>query len=204
VFDGTATKHLTTASGTPQRLRVRLEGQISANRSTLWGSPWQSTIYDAPSIFFGDPTYKLRLSTFLGLDKRFVVRRVTLNSLPCVELSAKTRSSQQRVFIDPSRGWALIGQDYIMNTQIISRSLVKTFISAGPGIDVPESVVGMNGLGELTRYEIHTSGAAANDPAWKEDVFKLDWPADLTAVWDQRAGKAIRLPASKPSDSGGL
>ena len=201
VYDGTVTKQLKTAGGPPKYVTAYLEGRVSAG--CLWpsGSPWQHTIYGVLNGMISRPPLpKLLLSEAITTTSGSSARHVTLNGRECIEILFPQRSMQNLYFVDPSHGWALVGYDLSSPQQVVVRFVVSSLMSAGPGIEIPADVVGIMGLGKLRRYEIHTTVAVANDPAWSDKIFQLDWPPNLTEVWDDRTNQAIRLP-SKPSPS---
>jgi RNA polymerase sigma factor (sigma-70 family) len=192
VCDGSSSKRLTTAGGAPQAFQPHLEGRISASNFGPSGSPWGQTIYGAIDQRTSPPSPKLRLSETLAPGLGASARQVTLNGRECVELSLK-RPMEETLFVDPSHGWALVGYDWSVPQRIVERYVVKELMPAGQGIEIPADVVGVVMPGQ--RFELRTTAAVANDPAWSEKLFQLEWPPELTAVWDDRTHTVIRFPA---------
>jgi RNA polymerase sigma factor (sigma-70 family) len=191
VYDGSSSKRLTTAGGAPQAFQPHLEGRISASNFGPSGSPWGQMIYGAIDLRTSPPSPKMRLSEALAPGLGASARQVTLNGRECVELSLK-RPMEQTLFVDPSHGWALIGYDWSFPQRIAERYVVKELMPAGEGIEIPADVIGVV---QGQRYELRTTAAVANDPGWSEKLFQLEWPPELTAVWDDRTHTVIRFPA---------
>jgi hypothetical protein len=192
VYDGKVSRQLTIAQGPPQHFEAHLEGRINISYSGPRASPWGQTIYGAIDLQTNPPMPKIRLSDAL---LKGAVRRVTLNGRDCVEILL-SQPLKVNLFVDPAHGWALVGYDWSVPQRIVERYVVKELMSAGQGIEIPADVIGV--VMPNNRYELRTTVAVANDPAWPDQIFQLDWPPDLKVIWDDRTHQAIRLPSNPP------
>jgi hypothetical protein len=112
--------------------------------------------------------------------------------------------------VDPSRGWALIGHDMSIEpptapAMLVSRMLITKLTPTGDGVWLPAEQIGMADAMGLHRLTIKMTDPAVNDPQVSDDTFKMDWPADLKTLVDDKTGKKIERKATTTTEeSGGL
>ena len=120
---------------------------------------------------------------------------------PCIMIASKgTKRFQESWWLDPSRGFALLGHDNISiredgSERVSTRIRVTKLKEVTPGIWWPMEATHISSplkSGDpYTRTVYHASNVVANDPNFADSIFTVPFP-DGYLIDDQVAGKKYR------------
>lgn len=180
-FDGRVDRSLELGRGTPDSIEPALWGRLSPKRrgdqAGMTGTGWSHTL-------FGLGSNGIRVSDLLEWPG-YAVRR---DGDGCLVIEPAKSGYWLRV--DPGLGFAVVESGMLEGRQVFSRYEVHEFRDAGDGIHFPARATWTRFASDGTtreRIRFECRLAAANEPNWGDEVFRLDFP-DGTSVDDEIAG----------------
>lgn len=115
-------------------------------------------------------------------DSGIKISQEKFENVNCIRITGgDLAGDHESYWLDPSRGYALIGYRLI-NGGVVRQSItVSKLIEAGPNIWYPTETTYMESSrhGQL-RFQYHAQNVTANDPAFDDAVFTPELPDDYT------------------------
>jgi len=120
----------------------------------------------------------------------FEFTRELFEGVRSIKIKTKAKSSQESWWLDPGRGFALIGHEYIKtfkdgSKRVMFQAKVSKLKEVSTGIWWPMEVTIESNLpspleppekNNYNRFVWHASNVVANDPAFKDSIFTVPFP----------------------------
>lgn len=210
-FDGEYGTIAYHTQGRPGKTLPHQEGKILLDRPKLLNSDWceRFTGRRFTSYFFFEGRGFTFSDLFEGADDPntavpscFEFMRTSFQGVPCIKIASKGRYRFRKSWwLDPSRGFALLGHEYIRIMEEGAEHLrlrihVTKLKEIGDGIWWPTEAYQTSepfGVGEPWERSVYRAlNVVANDPNFDESIFTVPFP-DGYLIDDQVAGRKYKV-----------